>query len=520
MFLSPKSKNFIVFLSAVAAAEALATPGSAQRAAGINAFLSAFDTDSATVMDQQPRKAKASRSAFSQEQIQSGAFVTAKDQVRSQQCTIEAGAKVCLKDVAPGRAPFEANDRAEKLVDRPASMLRDLRSMEARRLTSAELPVQPWSDDYWALYQGALGARYADRAFPRSENFGLNKRYVDERTVGDILMAANSSSVDTLSPAEKYDLLVGDKSGTFTKANWAQGESYFKNYGKVETWMGLCHGWAPAAYMLPRPRHSVKVLAADGRTKIRFYPADIKALATSLWANVRTPSKFIGGRCDDKAPKKEASGRVISEECFDNNPGTFHMAIVNQIGVAKRSTVMDATFDYEVWNHPILSYDYTYFNPKTRRAVKTINEGTVELSGKDSWDKFAEHRSEEAAQLVGVSMEVTYLVETTPDHSKVDSEEADETNTVTYEYDLELDANGKIIGGEWYTNKHPDFMWTPPVGTRAVSSGDRFALGSWDVSQPFPMTWSMVAKRTSQAGQPIAKVVEALVAAAQVQALE
>ena len=36
----------------------------------------------------------------------------------------------------------------------------------------------------------------------------------------------------------------------------------------------------------------------------------------------------------------------------------------------------------------------------------------------------------------------------------------DKLKVVTYWYDLELDEDNNIVGGEWYTNRHPDFLWT------------------------------------------------------------
>ena len=41
-----------------------------------------------------------------------------------------------------------------------------------------------------------------------------------------------------------------------------------------------------------------------------------------------------------------------------------------------------------------------------------------------------------------------------------------------YLYTLELDSTGKIIGGEWHQNAHPDFLWLAPPGTRAVATGE------------------------------------------------
>src|SRR3989344_1859020 len=181
--------------------------------------------------------------------------------------------------------------------------------------------------------------------------------------------------------------------------------------------MGICHGWAIASYMMDRPSKAVKVLAADGETEITFYPADVKALASLLWATNAGETKFIGGRCDVKKPKKNKIGRVTDEGCFDTNPGSWHLAVVNQVGVSKRSLVMDATFDYEVWNHPVVSYNYSYFNPKTKQPVETMEEATVALEDFPK-DKFADLRDRKTAYVVGVSMDVDYTVETEPTATK------------------------------------------------------------------------------------------------------
>src|SRR5688572_29322977 len=123
--------------------------------------------------------------------------------------------------------------------------------------------------------------------------------------------------------------------------------------------MGYCHGWSPASFMMERPKHVIKVTAADGRTQIPFYPSDIKALATALWANANPPIRFISGRCESKKPKEDRNGRVTDPDCFDTNPGAWHLAVVNQVGVSKRSFVFDSSYDYEVWTQPAYSYEYT-----------------------------------------------------------------------------------------------------------------------------------------------------------------
>ena len=231
--------------------------------------------------------------------------------------------------------------------------------------------------------------------------------------------------------------------------------------------MGVCHGWALCAYMMPRPSKSIEVTASDGKV-IKFRPSDLKALGSMLWAKTQNATRFIGGRCNDKIAKKDfSSGRILSQDCFDNNPGSWHMSVVNQIGRSKRSVIMDATYDYEVWNHPIVSYRYRYFNPEKLEYADDIASATIK-KGDFISDKFKKFRAKDAThyskidRYVGIQMEVKYAVETKPTTRDQDTALYDGHNIVHYSYDLELDKNGKIIGGEWYSNKHPDFLWTPP----------------------------------------------------------
>ena len=49
----------------------------------------------------------------------------------------------------------------------------------------------------------------------------------------------------------------------------------------------------------------------------------------------------------------------------------------------------------------------------------------------------------------------------------------DDMYTVTYWYDLELDAQNNIIGGEWLSNYHPDFLWTKKRNSRPQNTVDR-----------------------------------------------
>jgi hypothetical protein len=223
-------------------------------------------------------------------------------------------------------------------------------------------------------------------------------------------------------------------------------------------------------------------------------------------------TRFVGGRCNDTDPEFDPNnGRALSAKCFDTNPGTWHLAMVNQIGGARRSFVLDVTYDYEVWNQPAHGYEYWYFNPKEMQWADTEQEGTVAIADFDN-DRFSAYRSGKTASVVGIMMRVQYIVETDPSHQDVDAPSDDKIQTVDYYYDVELDRDGVIIGGEWYQNLHPDFLWTPPVGTRAISTGDSWASGEWSAGNVFPSEWQGAARHaSSRSSLPLAKVVESLI---------
>lgn len=460
----------------------------------LETVLREFDKDPKKFMDTIPEKwgAEEGVSKFSRPDINNKNYIKVKNDQRK------------LK----GRAAIEGNDLPEALVDNGRNLVRSLQAMEQKRLRAAKLSSQPWSDYYWSLYAGQTAYRYADRRFPFVEDWKKNADFIRN--------SQNFSSIDTLSPAEKYDLLVGDERKTLTQTALAEGEQYYRSQGEVERWMGLCHGWAPAAYMMERPKRAIKVIAADGKTPILFYPSDIKALATLLWAKYTPSVRFIGGRCNVKEPKKNENGRVVDQDCFDNNPGAWHMAVVNQIGVNKRSFVIDATYDYEVWNQPVVSYQYRYFNPQTLRPVSTLREAMVPVA-QFSRDKFKQFRAKNAAYVVGIAMDLAYVVETMPSTDLRDGPQTDAINNVSYQYDLELDAQGNIIGGEWYTNAHPDFLWTPAANVKAKTPGDQMLsrMGAdrvrWTGKSAIPREWQDIAKRNSQGGAPLAAIVESLI---------
>ena len=120
--------------------------------------------------------------------------------------------------------------------------------------------------------------------------------------------------------------------------------------------------------------------------------------------------------------------------------------------------MIDASFDYQVWNQPVYSYQYTYFNPKTLIRTEKLEEAKVALS-EITADRFKKYRSQSAKSVVGIAMELTYMVETSPTPMQEDDEKYDSQNTVVYLYDLELnDQEGSIRINIRYISHYRPFV--------------------------------------------------------------
>lgn len=463
-------------------------------------------------------------SYFNGDEVTSKEYVKIKDEQRANLCHTDSisGQKVCLKDIEPGsdievgRAAIQGIDRAENLIS-GNKIVKNVFAMEDAGLTDGSLNIKPWSDWYWPIYAGQLSFRYSDENMMKSF-YGSGK---DGEEMWSFMIDWHAKpensplilDVNLLSPAEKYDILVGDNNFTLTQYMLNKPKGFSKS-GRVAAWMGICHGWAPASYMLPRATKEITVTAADGVTDITFIPSDLKALGSQLWATGSQTTKFIGGRCNIENPQTDGNGRIKDQSCFDNNPGTWHTTIVNQLGINKKSFVMDATYDVQVWNHPVTAYSYTYFNPETMEEYKNIGKAVIAMK-KFKTDKFKRYRSRNAVSVVGVKMEVQYLVETEPSTSSTDNSDNDAHNMAYYVYDLELNSRYEIIGGEWYTNAHPDFLWTPYDDSHAQSSVEGYITNKVDIKNIGSINrLSQLARHASKSGQPIGKIVEALISSA------
>lgn len=442
-------------------------------------------------------------SLFSASDVKTKKYLIYRDEIRAQMCK-KAGVDCELINTSSSGLEASAAPGSKDTIEQFLTTMRVVRKpaeMEAMGLLQHTLQNSPWSDSFWPVQRGLTGRRFADGGFPNSKSWSENNAYISARPAWTV-------NPDNMSPSEKYDYLVGDGNWRMTAWAWGKGRRYMSQYGFVPSWTGLCHGWAPAAIMTPVPKRMLTLRAFNGGTVV-FSPSDVKALASQLWGEAPPIVKFAGSRCKKFNPREDETGRITDEQCFDVNPGTFHMALVNEMGVGKRSFVMDSTFDFEVWNYPLYAYKYQYFNPQTLAVSRTM-AGSVVARDRFTIDKFKKYRNPKARSMVGISMDVTYAIPTQPSRKVVNRQSY---NTVRYVYDLELDTNGVIVGGEWYSHFHPDFLWNPTPESRAMAAVEKNIQTPlvWDGSAPISGEIRELALKASARGEPLAVIVERIV---------
>ena len=204
----------------------------------------------------------------------------------------------CGRAVEHHLSAIQSDDQAEDLAKTWTHVSHDLDEIPVEGKSDQPL----WSDDYWRVQWGITSFRYS--GYDENNEFknyteAINSYRQPEEWVSalDLSPKALSKRVLDWSPAEKYDLTVGDAEFTLTNEQKNEGQSSIGKNGDVEDWMGICHGWAPAAIMVERPEKHAKVIGTKG-VEVDWYPNDIKAMVSLAWANGNYPVNNAGGRCE------------------------------------------------------------------------------------------------------------------------------------------------------------------------------------------------------------------------------
>ncbi len=276
----------------------------------------------------------------------------------------------------------------------------------------------------------------------------------------------------------------------------------------LESWFGYCNGNTSASLSVPEPLHDVTY------NEVVFRPYDIMALLAAVHYDDR--STMTGLRCESLKPVKDEYGRLVNQPwyrtpgetamtfftilqgpvwfdetqqwvayliqpegstergiirlsyeefrkwreeikagsvttdqrtwsdiefstvgtgCRDTNPASIYLAVTNILGKNKIPFGIDADAGSHVWNYPIYQ--------------ATINEQRMV-------DK------SEANTLLGVDAGSDYLFNDDAVNFAYVKLTLQESHSMTLEMILELDAENKVIGGEWVggsKTSHPDFIW-------------------------------------------------------------
>lgn len=517
-------------------------------------------------------------------------------------------------------APYSTskiNERVKALAE-DSSAIVNLNTIISKRLSKRKTTnalnkgQQPWMSTYWPLNQGLIANPYRPNASFNVINEYLrwtpHHKKLIKRIRKDLpkWRSFEQEDLDKMSPAEKYDILLGDENFTMTKKvvkymydwgskkenafltkvdklgmntlqvadnyvtnEWLNGDERpfsdreealplaIKNKGGIAdaiakyliedgiaytyedalkkatpmakreqhnyvvkkknslmaSWEGICHGWSTAAGIVPRPNKIVSFKLDNNKT-LRFYPDDLKALASYMFANSKIQDgrvtdkktgKTTGGilmqglRCNDSKPgvdpwgrfyddRKDAFSDKLEARCVGVHPAIWHLSLVNIIGNQGRSFVVERKISEGVDNHPMSGYKAEYFNPYTGKYEGNIKNKIMPITDED---QFVKWRNPEATHIVGVRLTMTYVNWKRPKRESYDSNSKDEMRDIEMIYDLELDKNMNIVGGQWRAvekgrgimqkkeRKQPDFFWVVTKNYKPFFKGNS-TLPYWD----------------------------------------
>lgn len=396
-----------------------------------------------------------------------------------------------------------------KIFDSTHLLERNLNILDATTLRRQDLNLIPWADGSWRLRSGLIAGRYADPVFSQITDWSESFNYIEAHSIQNILNEADPKTraelIDQLSPAEKYDLLVGDDEFTLTAAQWRIGKTRYQNY-TLENWMGICEGSAAASSIYPEPKKTIELMSSRGDL-IRFHILDIKALGSLLWSAYNVTIPISGGRCLGGNPQKDYNGVIMDDDCFNSNPATWHIALLNFVGQRKQTFFINRSLNRrEVWNAPVIGYQINYFNIVSGTVQQDLSSARMPMSLLPT-DKYTPYRSSQTAEIIGVDVTVKLAAGLT---SRRDETESAYPILLNYQYDLELDANGKLIGGEWRHDTHPSFIWAITQDIQPQSLGDhQLKDQAWN-GGVVPENWMTAIRLSSSHNQPLELIVKQL----------
>mgnify|MGYP003574887185 CR=1 FL=1 len=283
---------------------------------------------------------------------------------------------------------------------------------------SAEDGKHAWSGHYWPSQKGGINHRWNS---PSNEMFKYKSPAQAE------IAKMSLEDLAKLAPSEKYDLLLGQYSYPLKE------EAALSANPRAADWAGICHGWAPATLHHAEP--TAKVLTNPDGIQIPFGSADIKALLSYYYAfyHETDSTHQMGLRCFFGSWMGGMRG------CDDDlNAGAFHIVIANKLGLEKKGLLADVDRFKEVWNQPVVGFKSTILAQNLAPSSSAAKTAVREMK---------------------VATELFYVDESDPKWDVVHGTQDQIISKLDLVYRLEINAEGKIVGGEWESKIRPDFLW-------------------------------------------------------------
>lgn len=272
-----------------------------------------------------------------------------------------------------------------------------------------------WPSNHWSNYQGGIAHRWSSADY---NSFTYSLKPLQK------LLTMEPHELNELSPSEKFDIFKGRYDYPLTKKVLSEVSP------DENKWHGICHGVAPASLNHSEPK-SIMVTNPDGLS-FMFYSSDISALMSYYYARIASSKVvLIGKRCNSYSRLNKSS------PCEDINPGSFHIVLSNRLGILGEGFISDIDRFGEVWNHVAVHFSSSSIsgNPPSKQSAL----GTVKRIRMESL--------------------VTYAGAIAPKFTSVIGTNLAEYVNHTYEYYLDINERGEILGGEWLGEKRPDFVW-------------------------------------------------------------
>jgi len=181
-------------------------------------------------------------------------------------------------------------------------------------------------------------------------------------------------------------------------------------------------------------------------------------------------------------PSKE---EAESDNCRDVNAGAFHVVLTNMIGENNQSFVAEVDRFNDVWNQPVVGYKSEILEEVhvTREERKEGVHSKVRVKTEMIYGDELEFKTAENIQKAQAANEIWGWVSKNP----VTGTNQQMYGVRHYEYILELNSLGNIMGGIWISESRPDMIWMKRPDKKFVD-GKYPLAGLNAIYKPIPLT--------------------------------